>query len=258
MAIVVYAQERRLRDLISNSLNFPVVASGSWSIVGSAIPRATCLLVTLDERSAEEDVLRVRMFRRSMPHLPLVLVLDPHVPITMVALVEADEALFSHDIPARLPATIERMLAFEPQAFHRIATTVVESGNAPSLIRAAVRLACESRKSIRVQQLTVLLGCSRASLAKAWREFRGLGSLRFEDLLAWLVLIRAVARKGDQLSWTESADSVGVSLATLERYARRLTSRSLGILALEGPQALCERFVCEILAPMCTRIQPDD
>jgi hypothetical protein len=77
-----------------------------------------------------------------------------------------------------------------------------------------------------VNEISVALGVGRSTLWKAWRDSTGQRG-RFEDLVDWLLLVKAMAAHAEAGGWLHAASRVAVHEHTLMRIARRLVGVSL-------------------------------
>ena len=95
-------------------------------------------------------------------------------------------------------------------------------------------------------------GCHRRTLWYHWRRALADGSttLRLEDFLDWLLVLRAAGRKTSNRGWHYVAESLGVHEHTIARLAKNLAGLSLSELGFVDRQSLLRRFDESVLQPL--------
>src|SRR3954454_13080211 len=90
-----------------------------------------------------------------------------------------------------------------PAPIRRLAQALDRAPRLPARLRGALLRACTApRPFLSVSRLAAASDCDRRTLWRDWR--RGVGpdsALRLEDVLHWLLLVRALALKTPQRSW---------------------------------------------------------
>ncbi|HYH78388.1 MAG TPA: hypothetical protein VEX86_01280 [Longimicrobium sp.] len=142
-----------------------------------------------------------------------------------------------------VPPVAPSLPASLPAAFRR-------APNLPPRLREALALACDDRRAIRtVEKLAAAAGCDRRTLWTHWKQSVGRRStLRLQDFLHWVLLLRATHRKTANRPWADVAEEIGVHPHTLGRLARQLTGSSLRELSTHGHGTLAEAFEAKVLA----------
>jgi hypothetical protein len=114
-----------------------------------------------------------------------------------------------------------------------LATTIEQTGSLPRCLRTGLASAFRSDPPVRsVSLLAAELGCDRRTLWRQWHQTVGASSgLRMEDVLTWLILLRALGRKLPSKGWSTIASELGVHETTLSRAAKRLLGQTLRTLA---------------------------
>ena len=119
---------------------------------------------------------------------------------------------------------------------------------APAL-REALALSCTSTRPVTtVSELGHLIGRDRRTVWRMWKQCIPEGTvLRLEDVLHWIILLRASLEKERDLSWHHVARQLDVHENTLARLAQSLARTTLGTLTFQGPFVIRDQFVHEVL-----------
>jgi hypothetical protein len=130
-----------------------------------------------------------------------------------------------------------------------LAAAFRRAAHLPPRLREALALACDDRRAIRtVEKLAAAAGCDRRTLWTHWKQSVGRRStLRLQDFLHWVLLVRAAHRKTASRPWSDVAEEIGIHPHTLGRLARQLTGRSLRELSTTGHVTLAQSFETQVL-----------
>ena len=122
----------------------------------------------------------------------------------------------------------------------------------PLQLRQGLSQACHSKVPVlTVRALADRVGCSPSTLSRQWRRAaRQRLQLRLKDVIDWLFLLRALAKKRSGWSWERVADDVGLYRTSLSRMAARTTGCSLGALAEKGILAALQQFQSAVYDPL--------
>jgi tetratricopeptide (TPR) repeat protein len=185
------------------------------------------------------------------PLLPVVLVTrrEADAPDSLTEL-HVDEVVWVGQVERDLRAASVR--AASRTLLRWLAQSLARADHLPSKLREALVYACRTTRPVRsVTVLAEAVERHRTTLGRMWRDAVGEELLRLEDFLAWLLLLRAVARRPRGMSWAAVADELDVHEQTLRETSRRLVGRRLDELADASGQAwLVEQFARQVLDPL--------
>lgn len=131
----------------------------------------------------------------------------------------------------------------------RLARECGSTRHLPPKLREALFHACQSEKPIRsVNKLADAVDRDRSALSRQWRKAVGAGSsLRLEDVVDWLLLLRAAGRKVPNRSWPTTAYELGTHEHTFARNAQRLAGLTLRGLEAGGWPVIAGLFTERVL-----------
>jgi hypothetical protein len=162
----------------------------------------------------------------------------------------AEEVIWIAEIDRALVPALQRMRT--AGLLNRAAALLEAERGIPPLLRHALCRACRG-SYVSVKQLAADMGRTRAALAQQWREHVGPAPLRLEDVLDWIVLLRAVAMKSPGRSWMSIAGDLRVHQQTIGRIAKRLHGTTLRELAAGGQHPLDDAFRRRVLRVLIAR-----
>jgi hypothetical protein len=119
-------------------------------------------------------------------------------------------------------------------------------------MRRGLAFACRSPRPVpTVSALGVVVGCNRRTLWRHWNiAVAGRSSLALQDVLDWLLLLRAHARKSGEVSWRVVSTELGVHEHTLARVVHRLVGHTLREFVEQPVDSLLDAFRELVLAPL--------
>jgi hypothetical protein len=239
---------RRVASAIPSGLETCV--TDRWTVFERAAARASCAVIALrwlhDFFGLSTSALDTPAIER-----PLVLVTARDADnARLLKDIRADEVVWLQDVERELPRALRR--AESRGLLERLARGFETSTHLPTLLRHGLAHACRADPAIGgVADLATLVGRDRRTLWRLWHLTPGpsLG-WRLEDLLGWLLLVRALSLKHPACAWVAVARQLGVHEQTLARLSRRLIGLPLSSLADRGEDAIARQFVEAIAGPL--------
>lgn len=235
-----------------------VFACGSWSRFERAAPASDCTIVWVDWLADSNAQRWLALLGSRRPSVPVVLVTSKDAEnLRWLTHLHVDAVVWPGEIETRLCPIVRR--AREESTLRRIAKRLRETSALHESLRRGLAEACVCEPPVlAVHDLAALVGCDRRTLSRYWHSAAGRHSaLRLEDVLHWLLLLRAVARKDSKRAWSAIAAELGIHEHTLARLARKLVDASLASVAIEGTAALGLSFLALVLAPLPSCASPD-
>jgi hypothetical protein len=241
--VVVYTATAAAVSSLRNALRSYTISHQwhTWTDVNVQTLRAVPLVVLLPELMPH-DLEALLRFRQQYPSHPVVLVTakDAEV-VRTLAPIAIDEIVWHGDIEQQLAAAVRR--AWDGTFFEQLARDILASTDFdPSFCSGLARAVIHRTPLRRVEQLASIIGCDRTTI---WRHRRqapdAAGKVRVEDLIGWIILMRAAQRRGAEGAWHFAAAAVGVHPRRLGRLARRLAHLSLSEIEYVGFNALARQ-----------------
>jgi transposase-like protein len=163
-----------------------------------------------------------------------------------------EEVVWSREVERELPTAVRRVCRSAPNPVHCLATALEEAEHLPAMLRKALAHVCRSERPVySVEALAAAMGCNRRILWQQWSEAAGpTASIRLQDFLHWLLLLRAVGRKVPERSWESVAHDLGVHPHTLGRWAKQLAGRTLRELSTVGTAVVGTMLHYRIMASL--------
>lgn len=155
-----------------------------------------------------------------------------------------EEVVWLREAERELGPAVQRICTQGHDYPRCLAVPFQEAEHLPPAVRAALAYACRAQPPVRsVNQLAAAVGCDRRTLWLHWKQAVSPKSeLRLQDVLHWVLLLRAVGRKTPDRPWAAVAGDIGVSPDTLGRWAKCLAGATLEELAGSGRETLLLRF----------------
>jgi hypothetical protein len=165
----------------------------------------------------------------------------------LVRAVVPTDVVWSSDIERELWTKVR--LATTSSTLARVADCFRRATQLPPALREALALACSATRPVAsVAELGALIGRDRRTIWRQWSQSRQANdALRIEDVLHWLILLRAVLQKDRHTSWRLVARSLDVHEHTLARSAQTLVGTTLGCLTFQGPHQVKAAFVDRVM-----------
>ena len=233
---------RRIAAAVPRSVD--VYSTSSWDDFLARAPRAECRVLGISQLKGAPKVGPALI--RSLHPLVLVTSRSPDNAALAPKLSPVD-IVWASDIEGELWTKVRRAASLG--VLERIASCFRQSARMPAPLREALGLACTSTRPITtVSELGALIGRDRRTVWRLWRQsHNGKEAPRLEDVLHWLLLLRAVLHKERDLSWHSVARALDVHEQTLARLAQSLAGTSLGTLTFQGPFAVRDEFARRVL-----------
>lgn len=194
----------------------------------SKAPAAECSTVVIEWLNRDPTFSLLCAFREHHPQHPLALVTrwDPESARHLKELF-LEEVVWFREVERELRPVVERLCTHRYNFVRCMAVPFETAEHLPTTLRNALAHACRSeRPAGSIKQLSTAVGSNRSTLWFQWNQAVD-SSLRLQDFLHWLLLLRAVGRKTPGQSWAAIAEQVGVSSHSLARFAKQLAGMTL-------------------------------
>jgi hypothetical protein len=236
----------RIRDLTDSE---QVTATDDWGRFTARAGAASCLIV-IQRWLGSEVIERLGALRRQLPLHPIVLATSKDADnARAVHRVAIEEVVWLHEMEVTLWPAVQQA---SQRAFrHVLAASIRATTGVSPVLRDALAVACTRELPFRsLGELASGIARSRGTIWNHWhRAFAGRGeSPRAEDMVDWLILVHAVARKTNRRGWPDIACEIRVHEDTLLRIAKRLLGINMRDLAALDERAVMERFATDVLA----------
>lgn len=228
--LAVYCAESTTRSTVFAALPVaePWRLANDWRALDEVSSDASCTIVAARWLAPDDAGDALADLKTSRPCLPVVLVTTQDAEnLRRVCRVVIEEVVWLHEVRTALSPAVDR--AKTSGALLSFASGVAASAALPALLRHALLVACRRRLPVHsLADLAAVIGRDRRTLWRYWRDaWRTTPPFRLEDLLDWIVLLHASARKSSGSSWTAVATELGVHEHTLARVASRLLGWTL-------------------------------
>jgi hypothetical protein len=193
---------------------------------------------------------QLRLLKQRAVRHPLILITrkEPES-LRLLKDITLDDVIWPSELNQLLLAAVQR--ACGQNLFRHIADEIQGMSTLHPRVRTALALGCEAGIPFTsVEALASAVRCDRRTLWRAWASSSPAArpARRLEDLVGWLLLIRAVSLKSGGRGWSSIASEFRVSQRRLLRLSERLAGLSLSRALLLGPDQLYARFRDEVLA----------
>jgi hypothetical protein len=237
--VTLYASERqhalKLRALLPPEQ--PAAVAEDWTQFERMAPTSSCSVVGIDWLHTSPASSQLSGFKNRHPRHPVILVTrwEPENARHLTA-VRAEEVVWSREVERELPAAVRRVCRSTPNPVHCLAFALEEAEHLPATLRKALTHVCRSERPVYSgEALAAAMGCNRRMLSEQWNKASDPStSLRLQDFLHWLLLLRAIGRKVPERSWESVAHDLNVHPHTLGRWAKQLAGRTLRELSTVG------------------------
>jgi len=256
LTVMVFAPTAEARDAYRRLLVRETVLSvPTWPLAVTLGSQVDCAVVAVPPSAVFDAAGAIHALREEHPALPVVYAADD----VLRARDQVERARIAHEViryggaGATVSAAIQA--ACTAALLERTAAQLHEAGGVPSALQAALVRLCASEPPPRaVAELAGGVPVHRRTLWYQWRQHVGAAPLRLEDVVAWVLLLRASILRLRGSSWTEAATALGVHRHTVARAAERLADtrlpRGTGDLTRHHAAALRQRFVSKVLTPI--------
>ncbi|MBW3570694.1 MAG: hypothetical protein KY467_06280 [Gemmatimonadetes bacterium] len=214
-----------------------------------ALPRSRCGLAVIERLDCAGEFGELRLLKARAVHHPLILITRRHPEsLRLLKDIILDDVIWPSELNRLLLVAVQR--ACGQNLFRQIADEMQTMPCIHPRVRAALAVACWVATPVTsVTALAATVRCDRRTLWRAWSSHPGAHpGVRLEDLVGWILLIRAVSLRSGGRGWSAIASEFRVSQRRLLRLAQRLAGLSLSRVAALGPDHLYARFRDEILS----------
>ena len=223
--------------------------TSQWSLFKRHLSHRDFALVVLSSRS-EAIRTHISELNLAFPDRPVLLVTDKDLRLPFRLLdVRIHEIVWTGEL-RNLPAAIARAKA--AGLFRALETEIARATHLSTTLREALELVVHSDHPFRsVNSLCLAVGRDRRTLSAHWRRAAGArvdGSLK--RCLSWVLLLRAVSRKTETVTWETTARELRISEQTLRKTAQALTGRSLRQVTSKDIADLLWSFRARIFDPL--------
>ncbi|HEX8394265.1 MAG TPA: hypothetical protein VF665_18115 [Longimicrobium sp.] len=245
--LALYVSDRRFSDRLCRALQGPkAVPSADWLQFERAAEAAECSVIVIGWLGVPE-VGRLMAFKSRHPLHPVVLVTRGDMQnARQLKAVQVEEVIWMEEMDRELTGAVSRTCTL---SHHRsFCEAMGDADYLPGCLGPALARACSAEPPLRtVQKLARMVGCDRRTLWQHWKSAIGGEDLRLQDVLHWLLLLRAAAQKTPGRSWAAVADDLGVHPQTLGRISQQLTGLSLRELAGRRQGEMVDQFEHDVV-----------
>lgn len=257
LTLAVFAQNPDVLVQVRRCLPLDVttVTLTTWSVFLAVAPSCDAAIVRLPPQPSELLVGALGRLHTIAPFVPLVAVAaaaasralaDQLTPVPLAGVVD------ERDAGAVLWPTVQD--ACTSTMLDRLAVAVARSPTMPAPLKTALSAAITHTPPIRsVVELVAVTGQNRRTVWYNWRRRTGSSALRLEDLVDWLLLLRASIAHSRGASWTAAAHELGVHRHTLARLAERHLGEPLHEFGPETHTRLRWMFFQKVVRPLLAR-----
>jgi hypothetical protein len=250
--IAVYCTERgHLEQVCGALLDAHLAAESDWPAFERLAAAARCSVVVVPWLNGDGQLGRLADLRRRLPLQPLVVITAKDADnVRLLGGLLIEEVLWLDEIPRRLAAAVAS--ASQTDRLTRMADALGTAPHLPVLLRRALHHALVADPPLHtVAALAAAVGRDRRSLWRYWHEaFHDEPPLRLQDLLDWLLLLRAATLKTPGRNWAGVAAELQIHEHTISRLAGRLAGLSLRELAAGGQGPVADLFAARVYAPI--------
>ena len=249
--VLLFADHAPLAQRLAAALvpYMPVVVN-AWQAVQAHAPRARCIVLGDQSPITNDLPARVRRLVQQVPNTPILAVTTP-TPEHVRAFVTSGISgiLWLHDTPATLQSAVGG--AVRKQPLDALGAQLQGATHLPLYLRNTLAYLCHATRCIRtVHELCETAGCHRSTLWAQWRAIDGHALLRLQDIVDWVLLLRACSRHAPGMRWSDVAMEVGVHEHTIGRIAKRLIQCSLRELRHPLAVTVVHDALVAVLAPI--------
>lgn len=248
-----------------NALHLPLILSGiphaeprvvasDWEALEDVLASADCLILGVEWLGERNVLPLLTKLRAGSPDVPIVLVTRQEANnVRLLKGLIVEELVWLHEARGSLAHAIAD--ARTRGMFHVLRNALGVEQRLSTRLREALLYACHADRAVHsVFALAAAVRCDRRTLWHGWH--RAVGPYpRLEDLLHWLLLLRAASLKSSANSWTDVALELDVDERTLARHARRLAHLGLRDLAIAERGSLIGLFLSDIVKPVLPHVE---
>jgi hypothetical protein len=254
LTVMVFAPTPEARETYRRLLaGETVVSVPSWPLAVTLGSQVDCALVAVPPRAVFDATGAIHTLREEHPTLPIVCAADAGERGEIVRAGGAHEFIRFADTAAAVAAAIQA--ACTAALLERAAALLQGVDGMPPALRCALVHLCAADPPPRaVAELAAAVPVHRRTLWYQWRQFAGDLPLRLEDVVAWVLLLRASILRLRGSSWTEAAAALGLHRHTVARAGERLAGvrlpRATSDLTRTYAATLRRAFLSKVLKPL--------
>ncbi len=236
--ILIHSADPRLLARLCATLSSDLKVRGlaRWDDFVHEVVAAVCCVIAAECLERHLLAPKLRAFAALHPEHSLLLVTQLNAQnARLLTGLRVDEVIWLAKVEQALPAAVHRVCGTNQLV--ALCSLFAAAIRLPPTLREGLSLACRGERPVHsVQRLADILGCDRRIPSQQWKAAVDPAcELRLEDVLDWLLLLRAVNSKAPSRSWESVAREMGTCRKSLTRYARRLMGCELTI--LDSPQS---------------------
>lgn len=245
--LALYVSDSRFSERLCRALQpTEAVPSTSWPHFERAAESAECSVIVIGWLGVPE-VARLMTFKSRHPLHPVVLVTRGDMQnARQLKAVQVEEVIWIEEMDRELTGAVSRTCTL---SHHRsFCEAMSDADYLPGCLGPALARACSAEPPLRtVQKLAKLAGCDRRTLWQHWKTATEGEELRLQDVLHWLLLLRAATQKTPGRSWATVAEELGLHPQTLGRISQQLTGLSLRELAGRRQGEVVDQFEHDVV-----------
>lgn len=250
--IALYAATERQRSLISAALPDTEhrIAADDWDSLERTVGAANTVIIWLDSLRDDSIFLRISGLTFRFCTLPTVLITRKEADgVRRLIGIPLIEVVWTDEVVHALWPAVRRVRT--RSVLQKVAVTLDRTDVLPAHLRHALARVCrEDAPPPSLARLAGEVGCDRRTLWRQWhKSARSGSSLRLEDVLDWVLLLRALNLKSSHGGWAGVTKELHIHETTLGRLAKRLTGSRLSILEASDAVQLAEGFLHRVLEP---------
>jgi len=254
LTVMVFAPTLEAREAYRRLLaGESVVSVPSWPPAMTLGSQVDCALVAVPPRAAFDATEAIHTLREEHPALPIVCAADAGERGGIVRAGGAHEVIRYADTAAVVAAAIQA--ACTAALLERAAALLHSADGMPPALRYALVHLCAADPPPRaVAELAAAVPVHRRTLWYQWRQYVRDVPLRLEDVVTWVLLLRASILRLRGSSWTEAAAALGIHRHTVARAGKRLAGirlpRAASDLTRAHAATLRRAFLSKVLKPL--------
>lgn len=226
--VLLFAEQAQLAQRLAVALTpFAPVVVTAWQAVSAHLARARCIVVGDQTPRTSAMPARARALRQSLVSTPILIITTPTAEnVRAFVACGVTDILWLDDTPNTLQAAVGAAVRRQP--LEALGAQLHAAAHLPLYLRNTLAYLCRAPMHIRtVHELCEAAGCHRSTLWAQWCAIGGNALLRVQDLVDWVLLLRACSRHVSGASWNAVAVEIGVHEHTIARIALRLMHCSL-------------------------------
>ena len=249
--VLVFAAQPPLpHHLVVALASFAPTVMETWPALELNAARARCIVLCDQAPDTSGVPGRARHLTQRLTTAPIVVVTTraaEHVRAFVSSGIT--EICWTHDSPSVLQHAVEATVRKQP--LDALAAQFQRATGLPLYLRNTLIYLCRAQTSVRtVGELCAAAGCHRSTLWSQWRATGADTVLRLQDVVDWVILLRACSQRAPGIGWGAVAAEAGVHEHTIARIARRLMGCGLRELRHPLSATMVHAELSAALAPL--------